>query len=113
MTFTLNHADGVDVFPRFFALQPVYVCCGPVAPDFDAAMVAIGGFMIVNARVFRISFQVILEKKFNIEEVAEFAGVSTATVSRVLNNYPFVKDETRRRVLQVIYSKILCLVMED
>jgi len=43
-----------------------------------------------------------MKRKLNIEEVAEYAGVSTATVSRVLNNYPFVKDETRRRVLQVI-----------
>ena len=43
-----------------------------------------------------------MKKKFNIEEVAERAGVSTATVSRVINDYPFVKDETRRRVLQVI-----------
>ena len=43
-----------------------------------------------------------MHKKLNIEEVAEYAGVSTATVSRVLNNYTFVKDETRRKVLQVI-----------
>ena len=43
-----------------------------------------------------------MKKKSNIEEVARYAGVSTATVSRVLNNYPFVKDETRRKVLEVI-----------
>jgi DNA-binding LacI/PurR family transcriptional regulator len=43
-----------------------------------------------------------MKKKLNIEEVAEYAGVSTATVSRVLNDYPFVKEETRRRVLRVI-----------
>ncbi len=43
-----------------------------------------------------------MNRKLNIEEVAEFAGVSTATVSRVLNDYPFVKEETRRRVLKVI-----------
>jgi DNA-binding LacI/PurR family transcriptional regulator len=41
-------------------------------------------------------------KKLNIEEVAQYAGVSTATVSRVINNYPFVKEETRRKVLRVI-----------
>jgi DNA-binding LacI/PurR family transcriptional regulator len=41
-------------------------------------------------------------KKLNIEEVAAYAGVSTATVSRVLNDYPFVKEETRRKVLKVI-----------
>jgi DNA-binding LacI/PurR family transcriptional regulator len=43
-----------------------------------------------------------MTKKFNIQEVAVYAGVSTATVSRVLNDYPFVKEETRRKVLKVI-----------
>lgn len=38
----------------------------------------------------------------NIYHVAEKAGVSTATVSRVLNNNPKVKEETRQRVLRVI-----------
>ncbi len=40
--------------------------------------------------------------KKQIRKVAEKAGVSVATVSRVLNNYPFVKDETRARVTDVI-----------
>jgi len=31
--------------------------------------------------------------------VADLAGVSTATVSRVLNNHPYISDETRSRVL--------------
>ena len=43
-----------------------------------------------------------MNKKVNIEEVALSAGVSTATVSRVLNDYPFVKEETRSKVLKVI-----------
>ena len=38
----------------------------------------------------------------NIYLVAEKAGVSTATVSRVLNHSPKVKEETRQRVLRVI-----------
>jgi LacI family transcriptional regulator len=32
-----------------------------------------------------------------IKEVAEWAGVSVSTVSRVLNEYPFVSEEARRR----------------
>jgi len=43
-----------------------------------------------------------MEKRLNIAEVAELAGVSTATVSRVLNDYPFVKESTKNRVLKVI-----------
>src|SRR6266545_1328459 len=37
-----------------------------------------------------------------LEEVAKRARVSTATVSRVLNNVEVVKESTRRRVLQVV-----------
>lgn len=36
------------------------------------------------------------------EDIAKLAGVSRATVSKVINNYPDVKDETRKRVLDVI-----------
>jgi LacI family transcriptional regulator len=36
----------------------------------------------------------------NIRELAQRSGVSVATVSRVLNGYPDVRDETRRRVLE-------------
>lgn len=54
-------------------------------------------------KIFEIDYnKYSMEKKLNIEEVAAYAGVSTATVSRVINNYPFVKEETRRKVLQVI-----------
>ena len=38
----------------------------------------------------------------NIENIARKAGVSTATVSRVLNDYPYVKEETRTKVLKII-----------
>lgn len=38
----------------------------------------------------------------NIVDVAKAAGVSTATISRVLNNTGYVKEETKRRVLSVI-----------
>jgi LacI family transcriptional regulator len=33
-----------------------------------------------------------------IADIAEAAGVSTATVSRVLNNHPYVAEDTRQRV---------------
>lgn len=37
-----------------------------------------------------------------IQEVAKKANVSVATISRVLNNSPYVKNETRERVLDAI-----------
>lgn len=37
-----------------------------------------------------------------IYEVAEKAGVSPATVSRVINNYRFISAPVRQRVLEVI-----------
>lgn len=37
-----------------------------------------------------------------LEEVAELAGVSRSTVSRVVNNQPSVRDQVRDRVWQVI-----------
>ncbi|GAA2273838.1 LacI family DNA-binding transcriptional regulator [Glycomyces scopariae] len=40
--------------------------------------------------------------KPNIRQVARLAGVSHMTVSRVLNNYPHIKESTKRRVLEVI-----------
>lgn len=40
--------------------------------------------------------------KVNIKTVAQKAEVSTATVSRVLSNYPGVKEKTRKKVLKVI-----------
>ncbi|MGK9220147.1 MULTISPECIES: LacI family DNA-binding transcriptional regulator [unclassified Microbacterium] len=40
--------------------------------------------------------------KPNIRQVAQLAGVSHMTVSRVLNDYPYIKEATRRRVLEVI-----------
>lgn len=43
-----------------------------------------------------------MNKKLNISEIASLAGVSTATVSRVLNDYPYVKESTREKVKKVI-----------
>lgn len=41
-------------------------------------------------------------KKINIVEVAHTAGVSTTTVSRVINAVPTVSEDNRRRVLEAI-----------
>jgi DNA-binding LacI/PurR family transcriptional regulator len=40
----------------------------------------------------------------SIANVAKAAGVSTATVSRVLNNFPHVREETVRRVREAVQS---------
>ena len=37
-----------------------------------------------------------------IYDIAEKAGVSASTVSRVINNYPYVNKETRAKVLKTI-----------
>ncbi|MCD2257048.1 LacI family DNA-binding transcriptional regulator [Agrilactobacillus fermenti] len=38
----------------------------------------------------------------NIRDIAKATGYSVSTVSRVLNNYPYVDEAKRKRVLQVI-----------
>ncbi|CAI8780239.1 MULTISPECIES: LacI family DNA-binding transcriptional regulator [Bacillus] len=38
----------------------------------------------------------------NIKQIAKIAGVSITTVSRVLNDHPYVSDEKRKRVLNAI-----------
>jgi LacI family transcriptional regulator len=45
---------------------------------------------------------VVGSRRVTIKEVAEQAGVSTQTVSRVLNHRPDVAPETRRRVQEII-----------
>lgn len=44
----------------------------------------------------------ILKRNINIKEVAVRAGVSIATVSRVLNNTNLVKEDTRKHILRVV-----------
>jgi LacI family transcriptional regulator len=43
-----------------------------------------------------------MDKRATIYEVSDQAGVSTATVSRVLNDSPNVSDKTKEKVLEVI-----------
>lgn len=38
----------------------------------------------------------------NIKQIAQMAGVSRSTVSRVLNHHPHVHEDTRRKVQQII-----------
>lgn len=38
----------------------------------------------------------------DIREIARLAGVSTATVSKVLNNYTEVSDATKKRILKIV-----------
>ncbi|MDR0269506.1 LacI family DNA-binding transcriptional regulator [Paenibacillus sp.] len=38
----------------------------------------------------------------NIKKIAEMAGVSISTVSRVLNNHPYVNEEKRKEILSII-----------
>lgn len=38
----------------------------------------------------------------NIQEIVKLAGVSSATVSRVINKRDYVSDETRKRVQTII-----------
>lgn len=40
-----------------------------------------------------------------IDDIAKEAGVSSATISRVINNSENVKDETRRRILKIIEER--------
>src|SRR6266536_1009911 len=38
----------------------------------------------------------------NLEKIARLAGVSRATVSRVINNQPYVSETVRQRVMEVV-----------
>ncbi|PEX94263.1 LacI family DNA-binding transcriptional regulator [Bacillus cereus] len=38
----------------------------------------------------------------NIKDIAKMAGVSVTTVSRVLNDYPYVSEEKRKVVLEIV-----------
>lgn len=38
----------------------------------------------------------------NIRDIAKEAGVSVTTVSRVINNHPYVTEEKRNKVMQTM-----------
>lgn len=41
-------------------------------------------------------------RNINIKDIAKLSGVGVSTVSRVINQHPDVKDETRKHVLEII-----------
>src|SRR5512134_3501494 len=41
-------------------------------------------------------------RRVTLDDVAHMAGVSSQTVSRVVNNHPYVSEDTRRRVLDAV-----------
>ena len=43
-----------------------------------------------------------MKNNVTIKDVAKLAGVSISTVSRVINDHPDVKDETREKILKII-----------
>ncbi len=43
-------------------------------------------------------------KPVTLNDVAQRAGVSSQTVSRVVNNHPYVSDDTRHRVMSAIHE---------
>ncbi len=47
-----------------------------------------------------MSYNVIVNKKNTKKEVAKLAGVSHMTVSRVLNDFPYVSKQAREKVLK-------------
>lgn len=64
------------------------------APDFT---LIVSGFK--NYTFFRTR---LLMKRLTLDQIADIAGVSRATVSRVVNGHPNVSDRVRERVQQVI-----------
>ena len=51
---------------------------------------------------FLKGFDFVLNEKITIKEIAKYAGVSTQTVSRVVNDSPNVKKETKDKILKYI-----------
>lgn len=43
-------------------------------------------------------------RNLNIKDIAKLAGVGVSTVSRVINEHPDVKEDTRKRVMEIIES---------
>lgn len=43
-----------------------------------------------------------MSQKYTIQDIARIAGVGTTTVTRVLNDHPYVSEKTRQKVLKVI-----------
>jgi LacI family transcriptional regulator len=64
---------------------------------------------VVKKNVFfgsatKISFPKVLMPSLTLEDIARQAGVSRSTVSRVVNDSPNVREDVRKRVLNVIHE---------
>ena len=57
---------------------------------------------ILSAKMFSCGMLKKMKQRITIEEVARLAGVSTATVSRVLSRPEVVRDQTREQVMAAI-----------
>lgn len=59
-------------------------------------------FTLKRVRSIQVFFQEEGVSMVKIKDVADAAGVSTATVSRVLGNKPHVREEVKKRVMAVV-----------
>ena len=70
----------------------LYICYHVIVPDNDNGIPWTEVAPVMNLH----------NKRPTIKQVAKAAGISTQTVSRVINNRPDVAEETRQRIQQVI-----------
>jgi LacI family transcriptional regulator len=56
------------------------------------------------AQTYDVKWIFMASKRITLEDVALLAGVSSQTVSRVVNNHPYVTDETRQKVMAAIHQ---------
>lgn len=59
------------------------------------------GEILFNGREVRL----VPPKRFTIKDVAQLAGVSDSTVSRVLNNQPGVSEKAKKAVLDIVNNR--------
>jgi DNA-binding LacI/PurR family transcriptional regulator len=60
------------------------------------------GFSFFHKIAKRLTISFKVKKMTSLHDVAKKAGVSTATVSKVLSNTPYFTEETRRKVLEAV-----------
>jgi len=53
----------------------------------------------------KIFSEAMIKYMTSIKDIARLAGVSPSTVSRVLNEREYVRDEVRQRVLSIVKEK--------
>ena len=68
----------------------------------DAGLDQLTLHLLCGMLVLRALSRPVIMKRLTLEEIGRLAGVSRATVSRVINNYPHIRPEIRERVQAVI-----------